>query len=63
MDFASPYLTHSLSVLMKKVPDVGQRGAVGVLAAFDIVVRSVFLEEALNGSKLMRPSRPMMRLL
>jgi len=38
VDFASPYMTHSLSVLMKKLPDVGQRGAVGVLAAFDILV-------------------------
>lgn len=38
LDFASPYLTHSLSVLMKKLPDVGQRGAVGILAAFDILV-------------------------
>lgn len=38
VDFASPYLTHSLSVLMKKLPDVGQRGAVGILAAFDIIV-------------------------
>ena len=40
LDFASPYLTHSLSVLMKKLPDVGQRGAVGILAAFDILVKS-----------------------
>lgn len=38
VDFASPYLTHSLSVLMKKLPDVSQRGAVGILAAFDIFV-------------------------
>lgn len=38
VDFASPYLTHSLSVLMKKLPDVSQRGAVGILAAFDILV-------------------------
>ena len=38
VDFGTPYMTHSLSVLMKKLPDVNQRGAVGVLAAFDILV-------------------------
>ena len=39
VDFALPYLTHSLSVLMKKLPDVGQQGPVGILAAFDILVK------------------------
>ena len=38
VDFTTPFMTHSLSVLLKKLPDVDQRGAVGVLAAFDIVV-------------------------